>query len=84
MALDMLVALDILRAKSGLALATQAMAVLRQGLYQTINSEACQLRVKQEEAFRTRDQWLQDTQIDTFVANTMKVVEGESNEANPA
>jgi hypothetical protein len=72
---EMTIALDILAAKSGLSLATQAMVVLRQGLDRTIQSDAAQLRIKQEAAFRTRDQWLQDTMTERFVENALAAAE---------
>ena len=81
---EMTVALEILCAKSGLAMTTQAMVVLRQGLDRTIQSEACQLRIRQDDAFRTRDQWLHDTQTDTFVHNALRTAEGDANDAPPA
>lgn len=81
---SMTVALEILAAKSGLALATQAMVVLRQGLDRTINSEAAQLRIRQDAAFRTRDQWLADTQAETYVNNAIAAAEGDATDAPPA
>lgn len=80
---EMTVALELLSAKSGLALATQAMVTLRQGLYQTIQSDACQLRIKQDRAFQTREDWLKDRQSSTFVANAIAAAEGEANDAPP-
>ena len=80
---DMMVALEILASKSGLAVATEAMVRLRQALSPTINSEACQLRVRQDAAFRTRDQWLRDTQNETYVANAVRAAEGEADDAPP-
>lgn len=81
---SMMVALEFQAARSGLALATQAMVVLRQALDRTIQSEAVQLRIKQDEAFRTRDQWLSDRQSETYVTNAVAAVEGEANDAPPA
>lgn len=81
---EMTVALEVLAGKSGLSLATQAMVVLRQGLDRTIQSEPVQLRVRQDAAFRTRDQWLSDTQSETFVANALRAAEGEADDAPPA
>jgi hypothetical protein len=81
---EMTVALEILCAKSGLAMTTQAMVILRQGLDRTIQTDACQLRIRQDAAFRTRDQWLQDTQTDTFVSNALAAAEGDATDAPPA
>jgi len=81
---DMMVALEIQAAKTGLPVSTQAMVVLRQGLSQTINSDAAQLRIRQDQAFRTRDQWLQDMSTETYVTNAIKAAEGEANDAPPA
>jgi len=81
---EMTVALEFLAAKSGLALATQAMVSLRQALDRTIASEAVQLRIRQDAAFRTRDQWLTDTQTETYVNNALAAAEGESKDAPPA
>lgn len=80
---EMTVALEVLAGKSGLSLATQAMVVLRQALDRTIGSEAVQLRVRQDSAFRTRDQWLADTQTDTFVYNAVQTAEGSAEDAPP-
>jgi len=81
---DMMVALEIQAGKTGLPVATQAMVVLRQGLSQTINSDAAQLRIRQDQAFRTRDQWLQDVSTETYVANAMKAAAGEANDEPPS
>ena len=81
---EMTVALEIMAGRTGLPLATQAMVVLRQGLSRTIDSDACQLRVKQDRAFRSRDQWLRDTSTDTYVHNAIAAAEGESDDAPPA
>lgn len=81
---EMTVALEVLAGKSGLSLSTQAMVVLRQALDRTIASEPVQLRVRQDAAFRTRDQWLQDMQNDTYVSNALKAAEGVSDDAPPA
>jgi hypothetical protein len=79
----MRVALEVLAAKSGLAVTTQAMVTLRQALDRTITSEPVQLRIRQDQAFRTRDQWLTDAGTDAFVYNAMKTAEGEVDEAPP-
>lgn len=81
---EMTVALEVLAAKSGLSIATQAMVVLRQALDRTIASEPVQLRVRQDAAFRTRDQWLADTQAETFVHNAVQTAEGVAEDAPPA
>lgn len=81
---EMTVALEVLAAKSGLALATQAMVTLRQALDRTIQTEHVQLRVRQDAAFRTRDQWLQDTQTETYLHNALAVADGEASDAPPA
>lgn len=80
---EMTVALEILAAKSGLALTTQAMVCLRQALDRTITSDAAQLRIKQDRAFRTRDEWLTDTQTDAFVNNALAAAEGDSTDVPP-
>lgn len=80
---EMRVALEILSGKSGLAIATEAMVRLRQALLPTINSEACQLRVKQDASFRSREQWLADVQTETYVANAVRAAEGEADDAPP-
>lgn len=80
---EMTVALEILAAKSGLSTATQAMVTLRQGLYQTIQSEACQLRVRQDRAFQNREDWLKDRASMAFVSNAVQAVEGTSDGAPP-
>jgi len=81
---EMRVALEVLASKTGLAMTTQAMVILRQALDRTIQSEPVQLRIKQDQAFRTRDQWLNDAGADAFVYNALKSVEGEANDAPPA
>ena len=81
---EMTIALEVLCAKSGLAPSTQAMVILRQGLDRTIQSDAVQIRLKQEEAFRTRDEWLGDQVASTFVANAMAASEGVASDAPPA
>jgi hypothetical protein len=81
---EMRVALEVLSAKNGLAVTTQAMVVLRQALDRTITSEPVQLRIKQDRAFRTRDQWLSDASSDAFVYNALKTAEGDSDDAPPA
>lgn len=78
---EMRVALDVLAGKSGLALTTQAMVLLRQALDRTIQSEPVQIRLKQEQAFRSRDEWLLDQQTDTYVKNAVDTAEGEADEA---
>jgi hypothetical protein len=78
---EMRVALEVLAGKSGLPVTTQAMVLLRQALDRTINSESVQLRIKEDRAFRTRDQWLLDAQTDAFVHNAMTTASGEDNDA---
>jgi len=80
---EMTIALEVLAAKSGLALTTQAMVVLRQGLDRTIASDPVQIRLRQEEAFRTRDEWLSDQSRDTFVANALVAAEGVNDGVPP-
>lgn len=77
---EMRVALEVLCAKSNLGVATQAMVLLRQALDRTIQTEAVQIRVRQEQAFRTRDEYLSDMQNDTYVKNALSEV---SDEAEP-
>jgi hypothetical protein len=81
---EMIVALDVLAAKSGLALTTQAMVLLRQALDRTISSEPVQLRLKQDRAFASRDQWLMDRQTETYVENAVRAAEGIADDAPPA
>ena len=80
---EMRVALEALSSKTGLAVTTQAMVVLRQALDRTIASEAVQLRIRQDAAFRTRDQWLLDTQTDAFVHNAIAAAEENTADAPP-
>jgi len=81
---EMMVALEVLAAKSGLAVTTQAMVSLRQALDRTIASEPVQLRIAQDRAFATRDQWLMDRQTDTYVSNAVATAEGVAEDAPPA
>lgn len=78
---EMRVALEVLAAKSGLGVTTQAMVLLRQSLDRTIASDAVQIRLKQEQAFRTRDAWLSDTQTDAYINNAIAAAEGTSTDA---
>jgi len=78
---EMTIALEVLCAKSNLGLSTQAMVLLRQALDRTISSDAVQLRVRQDRAFQTVDEWLADTTTDTFVANALLEAEGKDNGA---
>lgn len=80
---EMMVALEILAGKSGLPITTQAMVVLRQGLDRTITSEPAQLRLRQDQAFRTRDEWLRDQADDTYVTNAVRTFEGVAEDAPP-
>jgi hypothetical protein len=80
---EMTIALEVLCAKSGLAPSTQAMVILRQGLDRTIQSEPVQLRLRQEQQFRTRDQWLADQQTETFVVRALEAAEGDPDGAPP-
>lgn len=80
---EMTVALEVLAAKSGLTVTTQAMVLLRQALDRTIASEAVQIRVKQEEAFRTRDQWLEDQSTGAYVHNAVLTAEEKLQDAPP-
>jgi len=81
---EMTIALEVLCSKSGLAPSTQAMVILRQGLDRTIQSDPVQIRLRQEEAFRTRDEWLGDQVTSTFVANALAAAEGTADAAPPA
>lgn len=80
---EMTIALEVLAAKSGLGVATQALVVLRQGLDRTISSDPVQIRLKQEQAFRTRDEWLADMGTETFLNNALQTAEGEATDAPP-
>lgn len=75
---EMTIALEVLAAKSGLAPSTQAMVVLRQGLDRTIQSEPVQIRLRQEQAFRSRDEWLADQSTETFVSRALEADQGET------
>ena len=81
---EMVIALEVRSAKSGLPLATQAMAILKQGLDPTIASDAVQLRLRQERAVQTRDAWLGDVTSETFVANAVRTDEEKNADAPPA
>ena len=80
---EMTIALDVLCSKSGLTHSTQAMVLLRQSLDRTIESAAVQMRLSQEKAFRTRDQWLQDQGDETYLTNALAVNEGAALDAPP-
>lgn len=80
---EMTIALEVLASKSGLALTTQAMVLLRQALDRTIASDPVQIRLKQEQAFRTRDEWLSDQSTETFLTNAVATAEGVANDAPP-
>ncbi len=81
---EMVIALEVRSAKSGLALATQAMVILKQGLEPTIASDGVQLRLRQERALQTRDAWLSDVTTETFVANAVRTAEEKDTNAPPA
>ena len=55
---EMIVAIAILRERSNLAFATQAMVSLKQALQRTIDSEECRERLRVAGAFQTRAEWL--------------------------
>lgn len=74
---EMTIALEVLCSKTGLAPSTQLMVIARQGLDRTIQSEPVQLRLKQEQAFRTRDQWLTDQSTETFITRALEAAEGD-------
>lgn len=80
---EMTIALEMLGSKSGLPVSTQAMVVLRQALDRTIASEPVQIRLKQEEAFRTRNDWLTDRMNETFMTNAIAAAEGTADDAPP-
>lgn len=54
----MRVALEILAERSGLPVATQALATLRQALDRTIAGDECRRRLGAQRAFSSRDEWL--------------------------
>lgn len=78
---EMRVALEVLAAKSNLPVTTQAMVLLRQSLDRTIASDPVQIRLKQEQAFRTRDEWLHDQANDTYVSKAVAAAEGTVSDA---
>jgi len=78
---EMTVALEVLAAKTNLSLTTQAMVTLRQALHQTIMSDGVQLRLRQERALQTREDWLADRTSDTYVANALSAAQGEAADA---
>lgn len=80
---EMMIALEVLASKTGLALTTQAMVMLRQALDRTIASDPVQTRLKQDRAFRDRDTWLSDVQTDTYVHSAVRAAEGEASDAPP-
>jgi len=61
----MMVALDILRERSGLPRATQALAVMRSALDRTIHSAECQDRLRAAGAYSTRNDWMDARADDT-------------------
>lgn len=63
----MMVALDVLAEKSGLAPATQAMVLLRSSLDRTINSEEGKRRLARYQSFATNQEWLDRRRIDKLV-----------------
>ena len=78
---EMTIALEVLASKTNLSLTSQAMVVLRQALHQTIQSDGVQLRLRQERALQTREDWLQDRGSETYVSNALKAAEGDDNYA---
>jgi hypothetical protein len=80
---EMRVALEVLAARTGLAVTTQAMVLLRQALDRTMASDAVQIRLKQERAFRTREDWLLDQQTETYVERAASAAEGDDPDAPP-
>lgn len=80
---EMTIALEMLAVKTGLSLTTQALVILRQGLDRTINSEPVQIRLKQERAFRTNEDWLADQSTETFVNNALIKAGGDTDAAEP-
>lgn len=81
---EMVIALEVRSSKTGLALATQAMVILRTALEPTIASDPVQIRLKQERLFQTRDAWLSDVTTETFVENAVRTDEEKSADAPPA
>ncbi len=81
---EMVIALEVRSSKTGLALATQAMVILRTALEPTITSDAVQARLKQERRFQTRDAWLSDVTTETFVENAVRTDEEKHADAPPA
>lgn len=78
---EMTIALETLAAKTNLALTTQAMVTLRQALHQTIMSDGVQLRLRQERALQTREDWLADRTSETFVENALTAARGDATDA---
>ncbi len=81
---EMVIALEVRSAKTGLALATQAMVILRTALEPTIASDGVQIRLREERQFQTRDAWLSDVTTETFVENAVRTDEEKSADAPPA
>ncbi len=80
---EMVIALEVRSQKTGLALATQAMVILKTALEPTIASDGVQLRLRQERALQTRDAWLSDVTTDTFVQNAVLTAEERDIDAPP-
>ncbi len=81
---EMVIALEVRSQKTGLALATQAMVILKTALEPTIASDAVQIRLRQERPFQTRDAWLQDVTTETLVENAVRVDEEKHADDPPA
>lgn len=63
----MRIALELLADRTGLTPSTQAMVLLRQALARTMESEACQVRVRQHNAQRNAGTWAADTTTERAV-----------------
>ena len=70
LSLPMRLALEHLAARHGLATATEATMILRQGLDRTINTDALMEKVREHKAQRTAEQWRDEVQIDHAVEAT--------------
>lgn len=70
LSVPMRLALDALRARHGLPLATEATMLLRQGLDRTIQSAEVQELYRQHKAQRTAGDWRQEVQVDHAVETT--------------
>lgn len=65
---EVMVALELLSERNGLAETTCAMSVLRTALSRTIDSEECQRRIVAAKAFSTARQWKERVHADALAS----------------